>query len=81
MRQIINLSLILVSIGASAQDRYLIDWEATGEESINHLVELVRINTANPPGNETEAANYIKAVLASEGIDSELYALEADRAK
>ncbi len=80
MRPIINIFLLLVSIGASAQDRYLVDWEATGEESINHLVELVRINTSNPPGNETEAANYIKSVLASEGIDSELYALEAERA-
>ena len=80
MRPIINIFLLLVSVGTSAQDRYLVDWEATGEESINHLVELVRINTSNPPGNETEAANYIKSVLASEGIDSELYALEAERA-
>jgi acetylornithine deacetylase/succinyl-diaminopimelate desuccinylase-like protein len=40
----------------------------------------VRINTSNPPGNETAAANYVKAVLASEGIDSELYALEPERA-
>ena len=49
-----------------AQDRYLVDWEGVGEESINHLIELVQINTSNPPGNETEAANYVKAVLAAE---------------
>ena len=65
---------------AFSQDRYLVDWEAAGEESINYLVDLVRIDTSNPPGNETEAANYIKAVLASEGIDSEMYALEPERA-
>ena len=80
MRQTVVLLFLIVSLGAYAQDRYLVDWEATGEESINHLVELVRINTSNPPGNETEAANYIKAALASEGIDSELHALEAERA-
>jgi acetylornithine deacetylase/succinyl-diaminopimelate desuccinylase-like protein len=80
MRQLILFLSLFVSAGAVAQDRYLIDWEATGEESINHLVELIRINTSNPPGNETEAANYVKAVLAAEGIDSELYALEPERA-
>jgi acetylornithine deacetylase/succinyl-diaminopimelate desuccinylase-like protein len=80
MRQTTILLLLLVSSGASAQDSYLVDWEGVGEESINHLVELVRINTSNPPGNETEAANYVKAVLAAEGIDSELYALEPERA-
>jgi acetylornithine deacetylase/succinyl-diaminopimelate desuccinylase-like protein len=63
-----------------AQDRYLVDWDGVGEESINHLVKLVQINTSNPPGNETEAANYVKAVLAAEGIESEMFALDPDRA-
>jgi acetylornithine deacetylase/succinyl-diaminopimelate desuccinylase-like protein len=80
MRKLIISVLLIIPAGIFAQDRYLVDWEATGEESINHLVELVRINTSNPPGNETEAANYVKAVLAGEGIDSELYALEPERA-
>ncbi len=80
MRQIIVSILLFLPISTFAQDRYLVDWEAAGEESINYLVDLVRIDTSNPPGNETEAANYIKAVLASEGIDSEMYALEPERA-
>lgn len=80
MRQILIATLFLLSSYALAQDRYLIDWEAAGEESIGHLIELVRIDTSNPPGNETLAANYVKAVLASEGIDSQLYALEPERA-
>ena len=72
MRQVIVSILLFLPISTFAQDRYLVDWEAAGEESINYLVDLVRIDTSNPPGNETEAANYIKAVLASEGIDSEM---------
>ena len=47
-----------------SQDQYLVDWDEVGEESINHLIELVRINTSNPPGNETEAANYVRTALA-----------------
>ena len=80
MRKMLASVLLLLPIGAFSQDRYLVDWEAAGEESISHLVELVRINTSNPPGNETEAANYLKAALASEGIDSDLYALQPKRA-
>jgi acetylornithine deacetylase/succinyl-diaminopimelate desuccinylase-like protein len=80
MRHLVVSILLLFSISVVAQDRYLVDWEAAGEESLNYLSDLVRINTSNPPGNETEAANYINAALAAEGIDSELYALEPDRA-
>ena len=56
------------------------DWDSVGEETINHLVDLIRINTSNPPGNETEAANYLKNALAEDGIDSQLYALDPERA-
>jgi len=70
----------LLPAAAFSQDSYLVDWDEIGEESINHLIDLVRINTSNPPGNETEAANYIKAALAAEGIDSEMFALDPDRA-
>ncbi len=80
MRKMLACILLFLPIGVFGQDRYLVDWEATGEESIGHLVELIRINTSNPPGNETEAAKYLKAVLAREGIDSDLYALEPERA-
>jgi acetylornithine deacetylase/succinyl-diaminopimelate desuccinylase-like protein len=71
---------LFLPLATIAQDRYLVDWEAAGEESINYLIDLVRIDTSNPPGNETEAANYIKAALAAEGIDAQMYALEPERA-
>src|SRR5439155_15307951 len=37
------------------------------------LSELVKINTSNPPGNETRAAEYIKGVLAAEGISAQVF--------
>jgi len=66
--------------GANAQQSYLIDWDEVGEEALGHLVELVQINTTNPPGNETDATDYLEAVLAAEGIDSKIYALDESRA-
>jgi len=80
MVRFVTLFLLFLSASGHAQDRYLINWDAVGEESLQHLVELIKINTTNPPGNETLAANYVKAVLAAEGIESTLYSLDPDRA-
>jgi len=64
----------------NAQDPYLIDWDAVGEETLQHLSDLIKINTTNPPGQETQVANYLQAVLTAEGIESEQYALDPERA-
>jgi len=77
----LTTTLILVLVGiANAQPSYLVDWDAVGSEAIGHLVELVRIRSVNPPGNETEVAEYVRAALAAEGIDSKLFALDPRRA-
>ncbi|MDH5345888.1 MAG: M20/M25/M40 family metallo-hydrolase, partial [Gammaproteobacteria bacterium] len=80
MRRIFILSALIVPFSLHAQDRYLVDWDEIGEEAITHMVNLVRIDTSNPPGNETAAAKYVQAALAAEDIDSELFALDPDRA-
>jgi acetylornithine deacetylase/succinyl-diaminopimelate desuccinylase-like protein len=80
MRRAAAIMLLLCLDTAGAQQSFLVDWDAVGQEAIDHLVELVKIPSVNPPGNETEVAEYIKAVLAAEGIDSVLYALEPSRA-
>jgi acetylornithine deacetylase/succinyl-diaminopimelate desuccinylase-like protein len=72
------LSLLLLN-SAGAQQSYLVDWNDVGQQAIDHLVELVKIRSVNPPGNENEVAEYVKAVLAAEGIESELYALDPER--
>mgnify|MGYP001829019081 CR=1 FL=1 len=75
------VAILLAASGAyGAEADYLVDWEEAGEEALNHLSELIRINTVNPPGNETEAAVYVQQVLATEGIGSELLALDPERA-
>ena len=65
---------------ANAQQSYLIDWDEVGEESLDHLVELIQINSTNPPGKETAVTDYLKTVLSAEGIDSKTYALDQSRA-
>ena len=80
MRILCALLLLVFSASVSAQDRYLVDWDAVGEETLTHLSDLVRINTTNPPGQETLVANYLRSILEAEGIATETYALDPDRA-
>lgn len=80
MRKVSTLLLLLLLNSAGAQQSYLVDWDAVGREAVDHLVELVKIRSINPPGNETEVAEYVRAVLAAEGLESRLYALDPERA-
>ena len=49
-----------------------IDWNAVREEVTGYLQELIRLDTTNPPGNETLAARYLASVLRREGFDPEV---------
>jgi acetylornithine deacetylase/succinyl-diaminopimelate desuccinylase-like protein len=42
-------------------------------DALQWLQDLLRINTANPTGNEQAAAKYVSGVLQNEGIASETY--------
>jgi len=42
------------------------------QEITRFLSDLIRINTTNPPGNETAAANFIAQYLAKEGFKTEV---------
>jgi acetylornithine deacetylase/succinyl-diaminopimelate desuccinylase-like protein len=71
---------ILLVPTVAAQERYAVPWDKIAEETVEHLQALIRINTTNPPGNETQAAEYVKGVLEREGISAKLFALDPKRA-
>src|SRR5262249_46336989 len=62
--------LILASL-ANAQAAP--DFNKARDEAVKFLSELVKVDTSNPPGHEAQAAEYIKSVLAAEGIPSQIY--------
>lgn len=51
----------------------LINWSQARQEVTKVLVDLIRINTTNPPGNEQEAAVYLQDLFEREGIRSTIY--------
>ena len=42
---------------------------ALADEAVAHLQALLRIDTTNPPGNETPAAEYLAGLLAKAGLE------------
>jgi len=80
MRLLPALLVIALPFVSAAEERYLVDWETVGDEAVDYLVDLVKIDSSNPPGNETRVAEYLKEALAREGVESELFALDPDRA-
>ncbi len=55
------------------------DFRQARDEAVRTLQALIRIDTSNPPGNETRLAEHLKAILDREGIASEIVALEPAR--
>ena len=56
-----------------------VDWDAAGKELVDLLAGYLRVNTANPPGNEALGVDYLGAVLDREGIPWERVTLVAGR--
>ncbi len=55
-------------------------WEQVDDEVVGHLRDLLRLDTRNPPGNEIRAAEYLRAMLERDGIESEIVGPSPDRA-
>jgi acetylornithine deacetylase/succinyl-diaminopimelate desuccinylase-like protein len=73
-RMILALGILtcgLVSSLASAQAAP--DWQAVEAEAIRTIQAYVRINTSNPPGDVTKAADFLTGLLQREGIPVKRY--------
>jgi acetylornithine deacetylase/succinyl-diaminopimelate desuccinylase-like protein len=55
------------------------DWNAVQSEAVGTIQSYVRINTSNPPGDVTKAADFLTAVLEREGISVKRYESGAGR--
>jgi len=50
------------------------------DETVDLLQRLIRVDTTNPPGNETAAAELLRDYLEANGVACELYAKAPERA-
>jgi len=79
MRPFLLLACVLSGVAGTATAQQ-IDWKSVDTETLQHFQALVRIDTSNPPGNETRAVEYLKQVLDKEGIPYQVFAGDAARA-
>jgi acetylornithine deacetylase/succinyl-diaminopimelate desuccinylase-like protein len=67
MRRVCAFVVCFAVVGAAADDN-----RPLGERTRQYLSDLVRLDTTNPPGNETRVAQYLKQVADAHGIVCEL---------
>src|SRR4051812_18665356 len=60
-----SILLFACAVAAATQT---IDWPKVNEETLRHYQAVIRMDTTDPPGNETRAVEYVKKVLEAEGI-------------
>lgn len=74
-----NLLLLpfLIALPMAAQTP---DWSKVNDEAMRHFQALVRIDSTDPPGNETRVVDYLKKVLNAEGIPNTVVAKDPARA-
>jgi acetylornithine deacetylase/succinyl-diaminopimelate desuccinylase-like protein len=72
-----SLGVLLLAAASSLVGE--IDWKKVDAETFDHFTKLVRIDTSNPPGNETAAAKYLQGVLEREGIPCKLVGADPNR--
>jgi acetylornithine deacetylase/succinyl-diaminopimelate desuccinylase-like protein len=64
------VALLLTAVETRAQE---IDWDETSQEAIRTLEEYIRVDTSNPPGKVTPAAELLTRILEAEGIEVTRY--------
>ncbi|HXT16840.1 MAG TPA: M20/M25/M40 family metallo-hydrolase [Gemmatimonadaceae bacterium] len=68
--------ILAASVSFSHGERALaqtpVDWNALTNETVRVLSDYIKINTTNPPGNELQAARFLKQILDKEGIEARI---------
>jgi acetylornithine deacetylase/succinyl-diaminopimelate desuccinylase-like protein len=76
MRRLLTLttavSVLAVSAAHAQQRTSPIDWNALTTETVSILSEYIKVNTTVPPGNELQAARFLKRILDKEGIEAQI---------
>ena len=79
MLRLLIAMLLALPACCLAAEGYAVEWSKVADESLGHFTKLLRIDTRNPPGNETKAADYLQAVLEKEGLSPKQFSLDPER--
>ena len=68
---------LFISITVNAAEP---DWDSINLETLDYFRKMLRVDTSNPPGNETELVDYLANILRAEEIDVEIFSRDPARA-
>jgi len=74
------LVLVVFQSSVKAQNGGTIDWPRYQDMAVDLMQQYLRVNTSNPPGNELEAAKFLKKVFDQNGIENEIFEFKPGRA-
>lgn len=75
----LSLLVIVFAFHALAQAPR-VNFEKQKAEILDRYRTLIQIDTSSPPGNETKAVDYLRKVLEADGIQTQTFALDPNRA-
>jgi len=64
--------LTIATVAQTQARHFSLDAEKSQAETAHFLTDLIRIDTQDPPGDESKVAHYLAGVLTSEEIESEI---------
>src|SRR3954471_18495099 len=73
MRRVCAIACIFAAAAMAEDNRSLPD------RARQYTIDLIRLDTTNPPGNETRVAEYLKEVAEAQGIACELIGSDPKR--
>jgi hypothetical protein len=84
-RRVIAITLFAVALvvfpsSVNAQNGGTIDWPRYQDMAADLMQQYLRVNTSNPPGNELEAAKFLKKIFDQNAIENEVFEFKPGRA-
>ena len=78
MHRVCAIACLLATCGLAEEPRPS-DNRSLGDRARQYLTDLIKLDTSNPPGNETRVAEYLKEVADAQGIPNELLGADPKR--
>ncbi|HSE16646.1 MAG TPA: M20/M25/M40 family metallo-hydrolase [Pyrinomonadaceae bacterium] len=73
-------ALLVFQVVVYAQNGGNINWPQYQDMAVDLMQQYLRVNTSNPPGNEIEAARFLKKIFDQHGIENEIFEYKPGRA-
>lgn len=80
MKILISAVILFGCVAVNRAQESKINWPHYQDMAVELMQQYLRVNTSNPPGNEIEAARFLKKIFDQHGIENEIFEYKPGRA-